>query len=259
MGSQTHELQVSLPGIPAPEPKDKWERLVQVFADKGTDPDKLAVMLDAILRARQEDARLQFEAAFGRFKDNLPAIFKTKKVTYVNKDGSETKYSHPELEEMTEIIGESLKAYGLTHSWRPTEGENGRVVMTCVFRHPDSGHVQDMATIGSPPDTSGGKNSVQAIGSSLTYLQRYSLLAACGIAPKGLDNDGRTAEGMPEDAITDYAIKMRDQDDMPELKAVFAECYSKARKLSDKSAQDRLIKVYEEKKRSLLAEKRGQQ
>jgi hypothetical protein len=43
-----------------------------------------------------------------------------------------------------------------------------------------------------PPDTGGAKGAGQAIGSSMTYGQRYSLCAAFGIVTKGLDNDGRT-------------------------------------------------------------------
>ena len=46
----------------------------------------------------------------------------------------------------------------------------------------------------SLPDTSGSKNSIQAISSAVTYLQRYTLLAATGLSTSelgNLDNDGR--------------------------------------------------------------------
>jgi hypothetical protein len=46
----------------------------------------------------------------------------------------------------------------------------------------------------SAPDESGGKNSIQAIASAVSYLERYTLLAATGLAVKGMDNDGRTNE-----------------------------------------------------------------
>lgn len=243
--------QMTLAGIPAPQPADKWERLLQLSIERGASAETFGALVDAIMKARKEDARLQFEAALGKFKNDLPAIFKNKKVSFPNKDGSLTEYSHPELAEASEVCAESLSRYGLTYTWRPSEGSNGRTIMTCVFRHPESGHVEDMATLGGPPDTSGGKNSVQAIGSTNSYLQRYTLLAACGIAPKGLDDDGRQAEGMPENAITDYCIKMQDSIGVAELQATFKECYLKSRERSDKNAEKRFIKVYEEKKRSL--------
>ena len=234
--------------------QDKWEKLLQLAIERNAGAEQFAMLVDAITKPRREDARLQFEAALGQFKSDLPSIFKTKKVSFPNKDGKMTEDSHAELEEATEIIGDSLKKYGLTHTWKPSEGATGRTVMTCVFRHPSSGHVEEMATLGGPPDTSGAKNNVQAIGSTTTYLERYTLLAACGIAPKGIDDDGRTpTQGMPEDAITDYCIQMQDASNMAELQKSFKECYTKSRDLADKDAQQRFIKVYEERKKALRA------
>ncbi len=40
------------------------------------------------------------------------------------------------------------------------------------------------------PDTSGSKNSIQAIGSTVSYLQRYTLFAILGLASTDQDNDG---------------------------------------------------------------------
>ena len=60
--------------------------------------------------------------------------------------------------------------------------------MTCILTH-DMGHSEETSLEGSA-DNSGSKNSIQAIGSSVTYLERYSLLAATGLAVKNADNDG---------------------------------------------------------------------
>jgi hypothetical protein len=243
--------QIVLPGMPAPQPQDKWERLLQLSIERGASAETFSALVDSIMKARKEDARLQFEVAHGRFKNDLPAIFKNKKVTFPNKDGSLTEYSHAELAEAAEICAESLSRYGLTYSWRPSEGSNGRTIMTCVFRHPESGHVEEMAVLGGPPENSGSKNNLQAIGSTVTYLQRYTLLAACGIAPKGLDDDGRQAEGMPENSVVDYCIQMQDSTGIQELQGIFKDCYLKSRDCSDKNAMNRFIKVYNEKKKAL--------
>jgi hypothetical protein len=238
-------------------PMDKWERLLQVAVERQAGAEQFAMLVDAITKARREDARLQFEAALGRFKDHLPEVFKTKKVSFPTKDGGETTYWHAEADKASEIIGAELRKEGIIHTWRPSEGANGRCIMTCVFRH-SSGHVEDMATIGGPPESSGTKNNLQAIGSTLSYLQRYSLFAASGIVPKGVDNDGRTtAEGMSEDAITDYCILLQDSADFESLKKNFAEGYSKARGCGDGPAAKRIQKVYEERKKALWAAKNG--
>jgi len=253
--SNEQEL-ILTPPEPVPS-EDKWERLMRVAIERGSGAEQFAMLVDAITKAQREDARREFEAALGRFKDHLPVVFKTKKVTFPTKDGKETGYSHAELELASEICGDELRKEGLIHTWRPSEGANGRTVVTCVFRHSASGHVEDMATLGGPPDTSGSKNSVQAIGSTTYYLQRYTLLAGCGIVAKGIDDDGRSAEGMGENAITDYCIQMQDatkigpKDEKATLQFVFGECYAKANQMGDKSARDRFVKVYQGRLREL--------
>jgi len=244
--------------LTASVPQDKWERLLQIAIERNAGAEQFAMLVDSIMKARKEDARLQFEAALGRFKQHLPEVFKTRKVQFPNRDGGQTSYSHAELDKAAQIVAEELQKEGITFNWKPGASDGSRTRMICVFRHPESGHVEEMATLDGPADTSGGKNNVQAIGSTVTYLQRYTLLAAAGIVPKGLDNDGATpTEGMSEDAIADYCIQMQDatqigpKEEKGTLQFVFAECCMKANKLADKSARARLTKVYEERKRAL--------
>lgn len=250
------ELDV-VPAVDLAPPQDKWERLLELAIERNAGAEQFAMLVDSIMKARKEDARLQFEAALGRFREHVPKVLKTKKVVIPNRDGSQTTYSHAELDKAFEIVDEELRKEGLIASWRPSEGANGRTVVTCVFRHPSSGHVEDMATLGGPPDTSGSKTPGQQIGSIVTYLERYTLFAAAGVAPKGMDNDAASLEGMPENAITDYCIQMQDaikvgpKDERGTLQFIFAECYEKANKLGDKEARNRLTKVYEDRKRAL--------
>jgi hypothetical protein len=239
------------------EPQDKWERLLQLAVERGAGAEQFAMLVDSIMKARKEDARLQFEAALGRFRDHVPKVLKTKKVVIPNRDGSQTSYWHAELDKAFEIVDEELRREGLIASWKPGEGANGRTVVTCVFRHTASGHVEEMATLGGPPDTSGSKTPGQQIGSIVSYLERYTLFAAAGVVPEGMDNDARTTDGMPDSAITDYCIQMQDavkigpKEEKGTLQFIFAECYAKARKCGDKEAERRFAKVYEENKRRI--------
>ena len=43
----------------------------------------------------------------------------------------------------------------------------------------------------APADSSGSKNPVQQIGSTMTYLQRYTLIGALGLTTADKDDDGR--------------------------------------------------------------------
>ena len=62
--------------------------------------------------------------------------------------------------------------------------------MTCLIFHKE-GHNEE-TTLSGPPDKTGNKNDIQAIGSTLTYLQRYSLMQALGLAASN-DDDGAAA------------------------------------------------------------------
>ena len=52
--------------------------------------------------------------------------------------------------------------------------------MTCVLSHRD-GHFEE-TTLTAGRDDSGKKNAIQQVGSTITYLQRYTLKAALGLA-----------------------------------------------------------------------------
>lgn len=150
---------------------------------------ELKEYMEMQLTWEKREAEKAFHVAMAEFKKNPPKILKSKKVTYKTSSG-ETSYSHAELGEITEAIGKSLSLHGLNATWE-TEQENS-IKVTCTITHED-GHSQS-TSLSSPPDNSGGKNSIQAIGSTITYLQRYTLLALTGLAATGQDNDGNNGD-----------------------------------------------------------------
>jgi hypothetical protein len=174
--------QIEIDGIPHPEPKENGSlalmRIVEKLAlDPTADANKLAVLLDVKLKWEADEARKAFELAFQQFKRNLPVILKGKHVTFPTKSGGETDYWHAELDKAAPIIQEALLSYGIDQSWE-TGDVGGRTTVTCVLK--GFGHTERASTLSGPPDTSGGKNSIQAIGSTTTYLQRYTLFASSG-------------------------------------------------------------------------------
>jgi hypothetical protein len=83
-----------------------------------------------------------------------------------------------------------LSKYGLSASW--SVKQNGTISVTCKITH-IKGHFEE-TTLSAASDTSGSKNAIQAIGSTLTYLERYTLLALTGLATFDGDDDGQAAE-----------------------------------------------------------------
>lgn len=160
------------------------------FLKNGGDLEHLEKMMELQERHEANQAKKAFHAAMSEFKKNPPEILKSKKVSYTTDKGT-TEYNHSDLGEITTVVGAALAEHGLNTTWK-TEQETG-IRVTCTITH-ELGHSQSTSLF-SPPDTSGGKNTIQAIGSTITYLQRYTLLALIGLAAIDQDDDGKGSDG----------------------------------------------------------------
>ena len=78
--------------------------------------------------------------------------------------------------------------------------------VTCNLAH-EAGHSEE-TTLSGPADNTGNKNAIQAIGSTLTYLQRYTLVQALGLAA-AQDDDGKAA-GIGETITDEQVNALRD-------------------------------------------------
>lgn len=143
-------------------------------------------------RWEAHEAKKAYTAAMTAFKTNIPTILKNRHVEFELKSGGTTKYNHADLFAVCDAILPELSKHRLSHSWVPEVTEKGTVRVRVVITH-EGGHSEE-GTMEAPPDLSGGKNAVQAIASTSTYLARYTLLLRLGIATK--DDDGR---GGPSD------------------------------------------------------------
>ncbi len=99
---------------------------------------------------------------------------------------------YEDLAEIAETVKPILKKHGLSYRFRTQQ--NGLIVsVTCIVSHVD-GHSEEN-TLSASNDTSGSKNAIQAVGSAVTYLERYSLKAALGLA--AAEDDDAQAAGEP--------------------------------------------------------------
>jgi hypothetical protein len=96
-----------------------------------------------------------------------------------------------------EAVIDSLNNAGIALVQRTSEDSTGVTVET-VFIH-ESGEILECGKLHVPA----GKQDPQGYGSALTYARRYSLMAACGIAPE--DDDGDAARKAKEKADAEKA------------------------------------------------------
>ena len=169
-------------------------QLIAIAVQRGEPIEKLQQLLALKREWEADEARKAYTSAMAAFKSNPPKILKEKQVSYTKKDGSVTEYKHATLGSVCSSIIKGLSEHGISHRWM-TEQNNGRIKVTCVLTH-SAGH-SESTTLEAAPDDSGNKNSIQAIGSAVSYLERYTLLSATGLATDDMDDDGQATSAKP--------------------------------------------------------------
>lgn len=164
--------------------------MMQVALSKGADLDKIEKMLALQERWEANEAKKAYHAAMAAFKADPPEIEKDRKVSYGQ---GKTSYSHATLANVTDKINQSLSKQGLSAAWKTFQDEKG-VTVTCTITH-KLGH-SESTSLTAAPDNSGSKNAIQAVGSTITYLCRYTLLALTGLATHDMDDDGAASEAI---------------------------------------------------------------
>lgn len=157
--------------------------LISQAIEKGLDVNALEKLLDLQQRWDANIARKQFFASFTNFQANCPDLRKTKTVAF-----NQTSYNYAPLADITRQIGKALKDNALSYRWE-IKDVNDEIEVTCLISHVD-GHTE-RTTMKAKSDVSGSKNAIQARASTVTYMQRYTLIGALGLSTADADIDGR--------------------------------------------------------------------
>jgi hypothetical protein len=165
-------------------------KLIEIAITKKADLDKLERLLDLQLRWEANEAKKAYISAMAEFKANPPMIEKDRHVEFKTKTGDRVSYDHATLANVTHKINQALSQYGLSAAWE-TNQEGAEICVTCKITHV-MGHSEKTA-LRAPSDQSGSKNAIQAIGSTVSYLERYTLLSLTGLATSDMDDDARSA------------------------------------------------------------------
>jgi hypothetical protein len=103
------------------------------------------------------------------------------------------KSRYADLAACVEAVVDALNANGIMLMQQNSECSDGVIVET-VFIH-ESGETLSSGKLHVPA----AKHDPQGYGSALTYARRYSLMAACGIAPEDDDGNGAVRGTNAED------------------------------------------------------------
>ena len=182
----------------SPTPMDVLNRAIA----QGVTPKVIAQLMGLQERWERNQARKEFDAAMASAKAEIPVIKKNRQVGFESKKAgsSRTDYKHEDLGEIARTVDPILSKYGLSYRYRTESPINAPV--SCIIAH--RGGYSEENTLSAGRDDTGNKNNIQAIGSTVTYLQRYTLKAALGLAAAAVDDDGEASTAI----ITDEQVSI---------------------------------------------------
>ena len=131
---------------------------------------------------------------------------------------------YADLSACVEAVIDALNDNGIALMQRVSPCDDGVIVET-VFVH-ESGEIINCGQLHVPAS----KQDAQGYGSALTYARRYSLMAACGIAPEDDDGNAATrrqsaAPAVPTPDITDHLSAIDASANSDEMTAAYKVAY----------------------------------
>jgi hypothetical protein len=162
------------------------EVINRAATDPNVDVDKMERLLGMYERISERNAKVAFHTALAEMQPKLPIITERGEI----KHGQKLISKYALWEDINEAIRPTLHAHGFALSFR-TARDNTQVTITAILSHRE-GHVEE-TTLTLDADNSGSKNAVQAVGSSISYGQRYAAVALLNITTQGKDDDGEQA------------------------------------------------------------------
>jgi hypothetical protein len=175
------------PQLPAPlsEAGAIVQMIERIALNPAADIDKFERLLEMQERVAARTAKAAYDAALAVMQPELPVIAERGGIR--NKDG-DVQSTYALWEDINDAIKPILSRHGFALSFR-VERPEGLIAVTGVLSHRD-GHREE-TTLSLPVDSSGSKNSVQAIGSSTSYGQRYTAKLLLNLTSRGVDDDGK--------------------------------------------------------------------
>ena len=135
------------------------------------------------------------------------------------------KSRYADLAACVEAVVDSLNNNGIALIQQNQPSPDGVIVET-IFLH-ESGESLNCGQLFVPAN----KHDAQGFGSALTYARRYSLMAACGIAPE--DDDGNAGsrktvieKPINESALVDHLAAIEASTDQDSLKNAYKAAYA---------------------------------
>ncbi len=159
---------------------------------------------------------------------------------------------YADLSSCIEAVDDAFLANGIV-MYQECHPDDAGVTVETVLLHESGESIR-----GGRLHVPASKQDPQGFGSALTYARRYSLMAACGMAPE--DDDGNAASRkksseptriMHEADVEAHQIAMHKAPSMEALRTAFGVAYKAAKSIGDEAALNTLTNFYAIRKQTL--------
>jgi hypothetical protein len=188
----TPATQLPTAAMPASDP---GLAIVERFLNDPTvSAERVNQAFDFYLRMKEQASRQAFDAAVAAAKAEIKPIER-------NATGHNSK-KYADFSAIASEVDPILGKNGLSYRFLSTQVD-AKITVTCRLAHRE-GHAEETSLTGGP-DGTGSKNAIQAIGSTLTYLQRYTLVLMLGLAA-AKDDNGKAAGTTDDPCISQEQV-----------------------------------------------------
>jgi hypothetical protein len=197
---QTEQSEQPVERLPPAPSSDSPSTVLALIERVALDPHAGVEKLDRVMamyeRLKAKEAELAYNAAKGRILKKLARIKIVKNRSVLSevekgtlRKGTYEAFKYAPLEEIDKHLRPLLaeEHMDLSYSDEPREGDG--ILIRGRLKHLPGGYYEDFF-YATPPDTSGGKSNVQAVGSTNSFLRRYVVCNIFNIVVVGDDDDG---------------------------------------------------------------------
>lgn len=175
-------------------PRTIHEVFVEMALNPDIDPARIAALMELQIKAEERNAEKEFNAAFARLQPRMPRILKRGTIEM----GTKGSMKFARYEDLDTAIRGLYVAEGFSLSFVSEPTDKG-IVLVAVLAH-GAGHSKT-SRLQLPADTGAGRNSLQALGSSLSYAKRYLTCDIFNIVTVNEDDDATAGDYISEKQV----------------------------------------------------------
>lgn len=168
-------------------PKNMLAIISRAASDPSIDVEKMERLLAVQERMMEKQAEINFNNALGDLQTKLPIIKKDGKMSHTNS-------TYAKFEAIMKVLQPLLAEHGFSVRFNSRES-GGKIIITGTLAHRDGHSITDEIPLSI--DTSGAKNNVQGVGSTISYGKRYLVGMLLNLVFEGEDDNGQKSGYVP--------------------------------------------------------------